>query len=58
MRKKAIITPAPEQGAVQPAVAENRDAQHHPCGPSKWPALLECPCFQSRPPTEDTKRGT
>jgi hypothetical protein len=58
MRKKANTTPAPEQGAVQPAVAENRDAQHHPCGPSKWPALLECPCFQSRQPTEDTKRGT
>ena len=59
MRKKANIMPAPDnKGAVQPAVAENREAQHHPCGPSKWPALLDCPCFQSRPPTEDTQRGT
>ena len=57
MRKKANTQTAPEQGAVQPVVAENREA-HHPCGPSKWPALLECPCFQSKAPTEDTKRGT
>lgn len=59
MRKKKTETlPAPEQGAVQPAIAETQEARHHPCGPSKWPALLECPCFESRPATEDTQRGT
>lgn len=38
--------------------APSLEGAHHPCGPSKWPALLECPVYQSRPPTEDTKRGT
>lgn len=47
-KTKQNHAPAPTTGA----------APHHPCGPSKWPALLECPCFQSRPPTEDTQRGT
>lgn len=32
--------------------------QHHPFGPSKWPAILACPNFRSRPPTEATKRGS
>ena len=55
MRKKANTQPAPDnKGAV--AISE-RD-RHHAFGPSKWPALLECPCFQSKPPTEDTRRGT
>ena len=41
---------APTQGAER--------AQHHAYGPSRWPALLDCPCFESKPPTADTERGT
>lgn len=33
-------------------------ATHHPYGPSRWPALLECPCWEAKPPTEQTERGT
>lgn len=33
-------------------------AAHHPYGPSRWPSLLSCPCWESKPPTEQTERGT
>lgn len=37
---------------------EGAATSHHPYGPSRWPALLECPCWESKPPTEQTERGT
>lgn len=54
---KKLVETAPTTGAATlPAPAE-RDA-HHAYGPSKWPALLSCPCYESKPPTADTERGT
>ena len=40
------------------AAPSSEGAVHHPYGPSKWPALLACSCYESRPPTEDSERGT
>ena len=48
------------EGQMQNTVPalSSEGAAHHPYGPSRWPALLECPCFESRPPTENAERGT
>lgn len=40
------------------AAPSSEGAAHHPYGPSKWPALLACGCYESRPATEDSERGT
>lgn len=38
--------------------APSPEAAHHPYGPSRWPALVECSQWESRPSSEDAERGT
>ena len=52
-----LVETAPTSGAANLPVPAGREA-HHAYGPSKWPALLSCPCYESKPPTADTERGT
>lgn len=49
------IDPAPLAGAL--AEAADR-ALHHAFGPSRWPALMDCPRWEGRPAGDDAKRGT
>lgn len=44
--------------AITAPSSEGAREKHHAYGPSKWPALLECPCFEGRPATADTQCGT
>lgn len=39
-------------------MAEPQSNNHHPFGPSRWPALLECPYWQGKPGGADAQRGT
>lgn len=56
MKRTKKTEAAPDnKGAV--ALVALRE-QHHAFGPSKWPPLLECPCWESKTPTADTQRGT
>lgn len=41
----------------KPTAPAKGAASHHPYGPSKWPPLLACPRFASRPATADTEIG-
>lgn len=54
-RKTTQIT-VPSAGTVANPV-DDRSA-HHPFGPSRWPALMECPCWQGKPGGDDAERGT
>lgn len=40
------------------STALETETAHHPYGPSRWPALVECPCWEGKPATENTKLGT
>ena len=39
-------------------MTEEMKCQHHPFGPSRWPALMECPYWQGKPGGADAERGT
>lgn len=54
-RTSKATQPAPAQGAG--TKADERSA-HHPFGPSRWPALMECPCWEGKPADTDAERGT
>jgi len=44
------------QETILPALSTG--AAHHPFGPSRWPALLECPHWEGKPTSPDAERGT
>ena len=56
MPRKKTSMPAPSMVAV-PELSADRSA-HHPFGPSRWPALMECPCWQGKPGGDAAERGT
>ena len=56
MPRKKSPKPAPDDKGAAALVALRE--QHHAFGPSKWPPLLECPCWESKPATEYSERGT
>lgn len=42
---------------LQEEARENAVDRHHPYGPSRWPALLECPCWEGKGVGEDATKG-
>lgn len=54
MMETAMVLSAPE---AMPLIADDRSS-HHPFGPSRWPALMQCPNWQGRSGDEAAKRGT
>lgn len=56
MPRKTTQMTVPSAGTVGNP-ADDRSA-HHPFGPSRWPALMECPCWQGKPGGDAAERGT
>ena len=56
MPRKTTQMTVPSAGTVGNPAADR--SAHHPVGPSRWSALMECPCWQGKPGGDDAERGT